>query len=92
MSLPKFFTIDEVAAITHAPRSSVFHWIYTDKLRSARVGKRRLVAETDLVAFMGIAIANGMASQLCESVKAGFEPYGKKVRPTKKHDAVRRRR
>jgi excisionase family DNA binding protein len=52
MSLPKFLTVDEVAAIARAPRSSVFHWVYTGKLKSRRVGKRRLVTEADLARFM----------------------------------------
>lgn len=59
MALPKFFTVDQVAEITHAPRSSVFHWLYTGKLPSRRVGKRRLVAEADLASFMGIGIGPG---------------------------------
>lgn len=54
MSIPKLLTIDEVAQHTRSPRSTIFHWIYTKKLRSLRVGRRRLVAERDLVAFLGV--------------------------------------
>jgi excisionase family DNA binding protein len=52
MPLPKLLTIDEVAAAARAPRSTVFHWIYTDQLRSRRIGRRRLVAEPDLLRFL----------------------------------------
>jgi excisionase family DNA binding protein len=54
MGIPKLLTIDEVAHHTRSPRSTIFHWIYTKKLRSIRVGRRRLVAERDLVAFLGV--------------------------------------
>jgi excisionase family DNA binding protein len=50
--IPKFLTVDEVAAIARAPRSSVFHWVYTGKLKSRRVGRRRLVTEDELRAFL----------------------------------------
>lgn len=53
MPIPKHYTLDEVAEITRAPRSSVCHWIYTNKLRSKRVGKRRLISERDLATFLG---------------------------------------
>lgn len=52
MALPKLLTIDEVAAIARAPRSTVFHWAYTGRLKSRRVGRRRLVVEEDLRAFL----------------------------------------
>jgi excisionase family DNA binding protein len=54
MDVPKFFTVDEVAAIARAPRSSVFHWIYSGKLNSQRVGRRRLISEQDLRAFLRV--------------------------------------
>jgi excisionase family DNA binding protein len=57
MTLPKLLTIDEVAAVARAPRSTVFHWIYTQKLRSRRIGRRRLVTESDLARFLGEDIA-----------------------------------
>lgn len=52
MDTPKFFTVDEVAAIARAPRSSVFHWIYSGKLSSQRIGKRRLISARDLNEFL----------------------------------------
>ena len=59
MTLPKLLTVDEVAKVTRAPRSTVFHWIYTDKLRSRRVGKRRLIVESDLIAFIDSSLPDG---------------------------------
>ena len=52
MTLPKYLTISEVAAATHAPRSSVLYWIYSGKLKAYKVGRRRLVTEQDLIAFI----------------------------------------
>lgn len=43
MALPKFYTVEQVAALTHAPEKSVLYWIYSGKLESVRAGRRRLV-------------------------------------------------
>ena len=58
-SLPKFLTIDEVAGIARAPRSTVLHWVYTKKLASRRVGRRRLITEDELSAFLKFALLPG---------------------------------
>ncbi len=52
---PTFHTLLEVAAICRAPLSSVRVWCATDKLKSQRVGRRRLVREVDLLAFLDAA-------------------------------------
>jgi excisionase family DNA binding protein len=53
MPIPKLLTVEEVAEVTRAPVSSVRSWIYCGKLRGRKVGKRMLVAETDLAVFVG---------------------------------------
>jgi excisionase family DNA binding protein len=55
MAVPQLFTIDEVATITHAPRSTVLYWIYSGRLATLKVGRRRLVQEVDLQRFLGIS-------------------------------------
>lgn len=52
VALPKFLTIEEVGEIARAPRSSVLYWIYSGKLKAYKVGRRRLVSEQDLMAFI----------------------------------------
>ena len=52
MTLPKLLTIAEVGDIARAPRSSVLYWIYSGKLKAYKVGRRRLVSEQDLMAFI----------------------------------------
>jgi excisionase family DNA binding protein len=54
MSIPRFYTLDEIAEIASAPRSSVNFWVYSDRLRSVKVGRRRLVTEPDLIKFLGL--------------------------------------
>ncbi len=54
MGLPKLHTIDEIADLTHSPRRSVLYWIYSGRLKSLKVGRRRLVAEEALCRFMGV--------------------------------------
>ena len=48
----RYLTLGEVAEITRAPMSTVYHWCGAEKLRSFRVGKRRLVREDDLAKFI----------------------------------------
>ena len=50
--LPRLFTIDEVSTVTRAPRSTVQFWIYSGQLRSLKVGRRRLVSDQALLAFL----------------------------------------
>lgn len=52
MSIPRMLTVTEVAAHCRGPVSSVRGWIYAGKLRSRKVGRRRLVAEADLLQFL----------------------------------------
>lgn len=54
MAIPKLLTIAEVSTIARAPASSVSYWIYSGRLRALKVGRRRLVAENDLSAFLGL--------------------------------------
>lgn len=54
MGLPRMYTITEVAKIAHAPRSSVEYWVYSGKLASRKVGRRRLVSEHELRAFLQV--------------------------------------
>lgn len=59
--LPKLYTVDEVAALTHAPPKSVLYWIYSGKLASIRAGRRRLVTEHALRTFLGLDRSGGDA-------------------------------
>lgn len=43
MTIPKHYTLDEVACITRVPRSTVNHWVYTNRLAAVKVGRHRLV-------------------------------------------------
>lgn len=62
MPIPNLLTIDEVADATHAPRSTVLFWIYQGRLAAAKVGRRRLIAETELARFLAAAGAGEVAS------------------------------
>lgn len=64
MSMPKLLTVDEVAALLHAPRSSVLSWVYTGKLASVKAGRKRLVTEAAVLAYLGIAPAAPPANVL----------------------------
>jgi excisionase family DNA binding protein len=52
MTVPKLYTLDEVAELTHAPKRSVVHWVQSGKLKSVKAGKRRLVSEAQLMQFL----------------------------------------
>jgi len=52
MPLPKLYTVDEVAELTHAPERSVLYWLYCGKLASIKVGRRRLIPEDALRLFL----------------------------------------
>jgi len=54
VAIPKLYTIDEVGALAHAPRGSVLFWVYSGKLASVKVGRRRLIAEDALRCFLGL--------------------------------------
>ena len=45
-------TLDEVCAITRAPKSSVYSWIYSRKLESRKIGRHRLVLASSLARFI----------------------------------------
>jgi excisionase family DNA binding protein len=63
VTIPKLYTIDEVGTLAHAPRGSVLFWIYSGKLASVKVGRRRLVAEDALRRFLGLDGAKGSARE-----------------------------
>lgn len=48
----RYYTLDEVAAITRTPLPSVRGWVHNGKLRAFRPGKRCLVDARDLEAFI----------------------------------------
>lgn len=52
MTIPKLYTLDEVATITRSPRSTVNHWVYTQRLSAVKVGRHRLVSEHTLRKFL----------------------------------------
>jgi len=49
---PKLLTVETIAELTHTPVSSVRWWLDCGKLRYYKPGRRRLVAESDLWAFV----------------------------------------
>jgi excisionase family DNA binding protein len=55
----QFLLLEEIAAETRAPISTVRHWIATGKLASVRPGRRRLVRRVDLEAFLSGACIEG---------------------------------
>jgi excisionase family DNA binding protein len=61
MTIPRLLTVEQIAAATSSPVSSVRSWIYSGRLRSLKVGRRRLVAEPALEAFLGLTDAGGTA-------------------------------
>lgn len=54
MTVPLLLTIAQIAQLTHAPLGSVRSWIYSGRLASVKAGRRRLVAEAALLAFLGL--------------------------------------
>jgi excisionase family DNA binding protein len=58
VTIPRLYTIDEVVAVAHAPRGSVQFWVYSGKLPSLKVGRRRLIAEDALRRFLGLDTAD----------------------------------
>ncbi|MFO0667426.1 MAG: helix-turn-helix domain-containing protein [Polyangiaceae bacterium] len=54
MALPKLYTVEQIASLTHAPLKSVQYWIYSGKLDSVRAGRRRLVTEAALRSYLGL--------------------------------------
>lgn len=59
MAIPRLLTIAEVAAIARAPLNTVRFWIYSSKLASRRVGRRRLVTEDELRTFLKVETPSG---------------------------------
>jgi excisionase family DNA binding protein len=55
MAIPRFYTFDEIAKATHAPRPTVEHWAYRGLLKTLKVGRRRLVTEAELHRFLHLA-------------------------------------
>ena len=54
MSIPKLYTVDEVSKLACAPRSTVQFWLYSGQLKGSKVGRRRLISETELLRFLGL--------------------------------------
>jgi excisionase family DNA binding protein len=48
----KFLTVPEVAEAARAPVATIYSWIDSGKLPSSKPGRRRLVREDVLVAFL----------------------------------------
>ena len=48
----QYLLVAEVAEIARTSESTVRYWIATGKLKSTRPGRRRLIAASDLRAFM----------------------------------------
>ena len=57
MPIEKFYTRHEVAEIARATPSTVSFWIYTGRLTSAKVGRKRLIRESVLRQFLGLDAA-----------------------------------
>lgn len=49
MPIPKVYTIAEVSKHTRAPIATVRSWIYTGKLKSIKIGRKRLISETEVL-------------------------------------------
>ncbi len=54
MKIPKLYTLEEVAEITRASRSTVNYWVYSQRIATIKVGRRRLVPEMQLLAFLNL--------------------------------------
>jgi excisionase family DNA binding protein len=50
--MPTYLTLDQIAERLHTPRETVRYWVAVGKLRSYKPGRKRLVREDDLVAFI----------------------------------------
>ena len=59
MTTPRFLLIDEAAAIARTSPNTIRYWIQSGRLRSARPGRRRLIAERDLLALLNDDAAPG---------------------------------
>jgi excisionase family DNA binding protein len=54
---PRYLLIDEAAEIARTSPNTIRYWIATGRLPSRRPGRRRLIAERDLIALIeGTAI------------------------------------
>jgi hypothetical protein len=54
-----------IVAVAHAPRGSAQFWVYSGKLPSLKVGRRRLIAEDALRRFLGLDTDDGKHAQRC---------------------------
>jgi excisionase family DNA binding protein len=52
MTLPTYYTPEEVADRLKVSRRSVYEWLRSGKLRGLRAGQYWRVAEPDIVAFL----------------------------------------
>jgi len=59
----RLLTVAEVAQRCRAARGTVRHWLYTGRLPSLKVGRRRLVREAALVAFLNACESAGSRGQ-----------------------------
>jgi len=48
MAIEKLYTVNESAEALRVSTWTIWKWIQTDRLRSAKVGDRRLVRESEL--------------------------------------------
>lgn len=48
----RYLLIDEAAAIARTSPNTIRYWIQIGRLRSTRPGRRRLIAERDLIALI----------------------------------------
>ncbi len=53
MSRPRFLLIDEAAEIARTSPNTIRYWIQIGRLPSTKPGRRRLIAESDLLALLG---------------------------------------
>lgn len=66
MSCPKFLTLDEVAEVSRSSVATVRFWIRAGKLPAHKPGRRVLVRESDLIAFLTGAPLNAASTGLEE--------------------------